>query len=52
MVEAMDEDEEGAGKQSVPATVTFFRVVQFLYFATCEQSNAGYHLDMLMTSRP
>jgi hypothetical protein len=48
----MDEDDEDAGKQPVSATVTFFRVVQFLYFAAREQSNAGYHLDMLTMSRP
>jgi hypothetical protein len=47
----MDKDEEDAGEQPVPATVTFFCVVQFLYFAARERSNAGYHLHMLTTSR-
>jgi phenylpropionate dioxygenase-like ring-hydroxylating dioxygenase large terminal subunit len=52
MVEAMDEDEDDAGEQPVSATMTFFRVVQFLYFAARERSNAGYHLNMLTTSHP
>jgi hypothetical protein len=36
MVEAMDEDEDNAGEQPVSATMTFFCVVQFLYFAARE----------------
>jgi hypothetical protein len=36
MVEAMDEDEDDAGEQPVSATMTFFHVVQFLYFAARE----------------